>query len=380
LEVLNKFFTLAKKKGMKKILYAIVVCIGVSTSSIAQGLGGATDPHFSMFTATPLLLNPAMTGAFTGNYRFTAIYRSQWGSVLGGETVPMYSTVSASLDFRTNKGFKQGDGFGFGLYFMDDRAGESKFTTDQVGISLAYHLSLDRHNEHFLSLGFASAIWEKSLSLVGLQFPDQNQNGTFDPQIPNGEYLVNNNIIFWDFNAGLMYTGRFGKRRMASGYIGFSLDHVNQPNISMKGDASVIMPMKYTVHGGYRFPLTKRFDLQPKAVYLRQGVSNELDMGSDVRILFEEREREGNNFKFGAQFRMVGGDNLAAWQDHRLDPESVIIDAGVEFGGFTFAAAYDINVSQLVQATNSEGAFELHVAYVGNFAKRRPATMFCPKF
>jgi hypothetical protein len=99
-----------------------------------------------------------------------------------------------------------------------------------------------------------------------------------------------------------------------------------------------------------------------------------------VRILFEEREREGNNFKFGAQFRMVGGDNLAAWHDKRLDPEAIVLDAGVEFSGFTFSAAYDINVSQLVAASNSEGAFELAIAYVGNFKKRRPATMFCPKF
>jgi type IX secretion system PorP/SprF family membrane protein len=371
---------LAKKKRMKKILYTVVVCIAISASAIAQSAGGAADPHFSQFTASPLLLNPAMTGAFQGNYRFSAIYRNQWGSVLTGESVPMYSTVSASLDFRTNKGFMQGDAFGFGLYFMDDRVGESQFSTDEVGISLAYHKSLDRRNEHFLSLGFQSALWQRGINYSNLQFGKQNDDGSYNAQLPTGETFVTNNILFWDFSAGLMYTGRFGKRRYASGYFGVAADHLNTPNISFLGDNSVKLPMKYTIHGGYRFPLTKRFDLQPKAVYLRQGVSNELDMGSDVRILFEEREREGNNFQFGAQFRMVGGDNLAAWHDKRLDPEAIVLDAGVEFSGFTFSAAYDINVSQLVAASNSEGAFELAIAYVGNFKKRRPATMFCPKF
>jgi hypothetical protein len=158
------------------------------------------------------------------------------------------------------------------------------------------------------------------------------------------------------------------------------MEHLNTPNESFLGDNSVKLPIKYTVHGGYRFPLKGRFDLQPKAVYLRQGVSNELDMGADVRVLFDQRETEGSNFKFGAQFRMVGGDNNAAWHDKRLDPEAAIIDAGVEFSGFTFSAAYDINVSQLVQGTNTEGAFELAVSYVGCFKKRRPPTMFCPKF
>ena len=371
---------LAKKKQMKKILYSIVVCIGISVTAVAQSAGGATDPHFSQFTAAPMLLNPAMTGAFSCNYRLTAIYRSQWGSVLANEAVPMFSTPSASIDFRTNKGFMQGDAFGFGAYFLNDRAGESKFMTTRVGLSIAYHKSLDRRNEHFLSLGFTSAMWQRSIDYAGLQFPVQNHDGLYDKGIPTGEYLVNNNFLFWDVSVGLMYTGKFGKRQRASGYIGISADHLNTPVESFLGDNSVKLPMKYTLVAGYRFPIKGRFDLQPKAVYFRQGVSNELDMGADVRILFEEREREGNNFKFGAQFRMVGGDHNAAWHDKRLGAEAAIIDAGVEFSNITFSAAYDINVSQLVKGTNSEGAFELAVAYVGCFKKRRPATMFCPKF
>ena len=369
-----------KKKQMNKILYAIVVCIGISLSAEAQSAGGATDPHFSMFTAAPLLLNPAMTGAFDGNVRFSGIYRSQWGSALVGETVPMFSTPSASVDFRTNKGFTRGDAFGFGVYFSDDRVGESQFSTLQVGLSVAYHKSLDRRNEHFLTLGFQSGMWDRSINYAGLQFPDQNNNGLYDAGKPTGEYLVNNNFLFWDVSYGLMYTGRFGKRSRASGYIGFAMDHINTPVISFLGDNSVKLPIKYVVHGGYNFPINNRFNLEPRAIYMRQGVSNELDFGTDVRILFNERERQGNNFKFGALFRMVGGDANAAWHDGRMNAEAVILEASVEFSRVTFSAAYDINVSQLVQATNSEGAFELAIAYVGVFNKRRPQTMFCPKF
>lgn len=371
---------LAKKKDMKKILYLVVVCLGISASVMAQSQGGAQDPHFSQFTAAPMLLNPAMTGAFSCNYRFTAIYRSQWGSVLSGENVPMFSTPSASIDFRTNKGFSEGDAFGFGAYFFDDRAGESEFSALRVGLSIAYHKSLDRRHEHFLSLGFSSSMFQESFNISGLQFPVQNNGGLFDPQLPNGEHIVNPSILFWDVSYGLMYTGKFGRRARASGYLGFAMEHLNTPTESFLGNNAVKLPMKYTVHGGYRFPLKGRFDLQPKAVYLRQGVSNELDMGADVRVLFEQREPEGSNFKFGAQFRMVGGDNNASWHDKRLDPESAILDAGVEFSGFTISGAYDINVSQLVAGSHTEGAFELAVAYVGCFKKRRPATIFCPKF
>lgn len=369
-----------KKLRMKKILYTVAVCMGFSLSVMAQGAGGATDPHFSQFYAAPLILNPAMTGAFDGNYRLTAIYRSQWGTLLHGESVPMFSTPAASVDFRTNKAFMQGDAFGFGVYIMDDRAGESEFSTLQVGLSIAYHKSLDRRNQHFISLGFSSGMWQRSINYAGLQWPNQNNNGEWDPLKPSGEYLVNNNFLFWDVSAGLMYTGRFGRRSRASGYIGFAADHLNTPNESFLGDQSVKLPMKFTVHGGYNVPLKGRFYLEPKAIYMRQGKSNEFDMGAAVRILFEEREPEGNNFKFGALFRMVGGDPNAAWHDGLMNPEAVILNAGVEFSHFTFSAAYDINVSGLVSGTNSEGAFEFAIAYIGSFKKRRPATMFCPKF
>lgn len=372
---------LAKKKhNMKRIFYSLIAIMTVSGSAIAQGSGGATDPHFSQFYAAPMLLNPAMTGAFDCNYRINAIYRSQWGSVLRDEAVPMFSTPSVSADFRTNKGFMQGDAFGFGAYFLSDKAGESKFTTNRWGISIAYHKSLDRRNEHFISLGFTSAIWQRSIDLVNLQFPVQNRNGSFAGDIPNGEAFVNNNLLFWDVSTGLMYTGRFGRWAKASGYLGFAVDHLNRPYESFLGDGSVRLPMKYTIHGGYRFPLKGRFDLQPKMIYMRQGVSNELNFGTDIRIVFEEREREGNNFKFGAMFRMVGGDANAAWHDGVLNPESVILNAGVEWNHITFSAAYDVNVSSLVRGTNSQGGFELAAAYVGCFKKRHPATMFCPKF
>ena len=365
---------------MKNLIYAIVVGMLLSSSAVAQSQGGASDPHFSQFYAAPLLLNPAMTGAFSCNYRLTAIFRGQWGSILKDESVPMFRTPAVSLDFRTNKGFMQGDAFGLGSYFMNDKAGESKFQTNRTGISIAYHKSLDRRNEHFLTLGFSTALWQRSIDYTGLQFPDQNNGGVFDPGKPTGEYLVNNNFLFWDISLGLMYTGKFGRRGRSSGYIGFAADHLNRPNESFLGDQSVRLPMKFTAHGGFRFPIKGRFDAQPKFIYMNQGVSHELNIGADVRILFEEREPQGNNFRFGAMFRLVGGDANAAWHDGVLNSESVILNAGIDFSNITVAAAYDVNVSQLVKGSQSQGAFEIALAYIGCFNKRRPATMFCPKF
>ena len=55
----------------------------------------AQDIHFSMFYASPITLNPALTGVFDGTYRVAAIYRNQWQSV----STP-YNTFAASFDIK----------------------------------------------------------------------------------------------------------------------------------------------------------------------------------------------------------------------------------------------------------------------------------------
>ena len=115
----------------------------------------AQDPQFSQFYAAPLMLNPAMTGAFKGNYRFTGIYRSQWASILQTNAsdrkgTPVFRTYSASVDFRTSKGFLPKDAFGFGLVLMADKAGAVDFGTIGVLGSVSYFKSLNVNARSYL--------------------------------------------------------------------------------------------------------------------------------------------------------------------------------------------------------------------------------------
>ena len=55
----------------------------------------AQDIHFSQFYASPLTLNPSLTGNFDGLMRFGGNYRNQWASV----SVP-YSTASVYTDLN----------------------------------------------------------------------------------------------------------------------------------------------------------------------------------------------------------------------------------------------------------------------------------------
>jgi len=356
---------------MKKVLQIFLLTFVVLRAS-------AQDPHFSMFDMAPMYLNPALTGAFDGNYRASALFRGQWGSVLQNESVPMYRTYTASVEFRTNKGFAAGDAFGFGASFLGDQAGESKFGYNVGGISIAYHKSLNKDNTNYLAVGFSSQIYDQTIDYSQLQFGSQWDGSAYNPLLPTNEFLVDNKKLYWDVNAGLLWYMKLARRTNI--YLGISAYHVNMPDISMLGNNNVKLNIKYTGTGGIEFPVTQRVSLQPKFIVLSQGQSIETILATDIRFLFEEREPQGSNFHFGAMFRMVGGDPNAPWEDKRLVPESVILDAGVDWQNITVSVAYDINVSQLIQATSSRGAFEVGVAYVGRWTRRGPQTIYCPHF
>src|SRR5215510_10856976 len=91
---------------MKKAILITLIAL-----SQLQGTG-QTDPHFSQYYAYPLWLNPGLTGAIDGNYRVTAMYRSQWGGISNP-----FATPGISADIVTNKNVS------FGLNIMNQRAG-----------------------------------------------------------------------------------------------------------------------------------------------------------------------------------------------------------------------------------------------------------------
>jgi hypothetical protein len=54
---------------MKKLLLTLLLFSGFASVCLAQ------DPNFSQFFASPLTLNPALTGKFDGSFRLAGNYR-----------------------------------------------------------------------------------------------------------------------------------------------------------------------------------------------------------------------------------------------------------------------------------------------------------------
>src|SRR3984885_3759927 len=78
--------------GYKRLLCKSVIaliCLVVSTAfSFSQ------DIHFTQFFSNPLILNPAQTGNFNGNYRVGFNFRGEWPWAIGNSSPYNYHTES----------------------------------------------------------------------------------------------------------------------------------------------------------------------------------------------------------------------------------------------------------------------------------------------
>src|SRR5688500_5194946 len=124
---------------MKKIL------LGVSVAMVLVSAANAQDVHFTQYFASPLTLNPALTGLTQCDLRVSANYRTQWASISSNP----YTTGSISFDMATMKGkLNNGDAVGVGLLALYDRSGTGALTNINVGLSLAYHKALGAEKNH----------------------------------------------------------------------------------------------------------------------------------------------------------------------------------------------------------------------------------------
>lgn len=353
---------------MRKFLLSIFT-LGLMASLFAQ------DPHLSMFYSAPLQLNPALTGVFNGNYRVSALYRSQWGEILKDEEAgpTQFRTMTFAADFRIPVGKNS---VGIGVEALNDVAGESSFGTTRGGLAISYMQSLDKWSQHFLVVGLQGDVINRTFSpqnlRLGAQWDGVEYNASHGPIDP---YLAgaSTSRLFFDASAGLLYFFK-GRDNKTSAYVGFAVQHINEPNQSFQENGTnVKLFRKYVGHAGVNFPILPQVHLLPKLLVQFQGQSLETIYGLDVRFLFDKFDPSGNAFRLGAMFRGVGGITP-------YNPESLIFMAGVDFKGIDFGVAYDLNISDLKRASSLRGGFEVSVVYVGKFPKRFSDVTPCPKF
>jgi type IX secretion system PorP/SprF family membrane protein len=313
----------------------------------------AQDPQLSQFYAAPMYLNPALTGN-TFQDRIALNYRLQWPAIGSG-----YRTYALAYDHRSSKANS-----GIGGMIMHDKAGAYSLAFTQAAICYSYEARINRRSgvRGGLRLGYTM----RSVDASDLVFADQvirEASSTIEP-------MIIDRISYFDASAGFLY---FSEKFWG----GFSINHLNEPQQSLSIAGDVSLPMRLSVHTGYRFPIDGRNIRVSETLmtlathYKAQGKWDQLDIGGYV---------DHRQLILGLWYRGLPG--LKSYVPGYPNDDAVVVMAGLDTKGqMKFVYSYDITVSSLT-VRSSGGAHEVSLIYEWpkKGKNRRWRAVPCPKF
>lgn len=324
------------------------------------GAMNAQDPHFSQFNASPLLLNPALTGFYNGDYRITANFRSQWGSFTDN-----YRTVAAAFEMSILKGRLRDDNLAFGLMFYNDAAGTARFGRNNIGVSAAYKKALGKGRvKHTLTIGAQGSLLSHNIDVDKLTFDNQYNGIEFDPNMPSG-VVVSSGSMGADVNVGVLY--QVIPSEYLNFYFGGAYSHIFGPEVSVIDGSSYKLQPKYTFHAGLYAELNNYLNILPSVVFYQQGAARQINAGGYVQFIFDYLNDAETAFAVGTWVRV---------SDPQVD--AAIIAARLDFQHFTLGTSYDLNVSKLKEVSQSRGAYEISLMYTGSFVTKGKRKMMIP--
>ncbi|MBK8628237.1 MAG: PorP/SprF family type IX secretion system membrane protein [Saprospiraceae bacterium] len=357
------------KKSNNNLLVKFMVICGLFSSLILR----SQDPHFSQFYASPLTLNPAIAGTYTGTFRISTIYRDQWRSSLDN---PL-KTFSASGDvkFDLNYGNKSlPDIIALGITFFGDRVSTFDFNTNQIVLTGAYHKALDKRTKQYLGIGVQGGIFQRSINYEDLSFQDQ-YNAIDGYTLGTGEYLPPNNKAFADVSLGLYYS--ITPSKTFNFHAGLGYFHLTKPNLAFYNTPDIInpniyrtdiLPAKWSIHTGASIKTTDRMSIQPRVNALVQGPNTELNLGTTFR--YKLSKTAGRYLLLGPYLRGVKNyDNFGL--------ESLIGMVGLEMNNFILGVSYDQNLKALANERRSLSSLEISIIYIG---EHHNDDNFCPQW
>ena len=334
---------------MKKV-YRIGFMLLATVGAISES-GAQVDPHYSQYYVYPAWLNPALTGAFDGQYRVSAIYRSQWGNI----TSP-FTTPGVSAEFTTEKNIN------YGVSALSQKAGDGgyNYTTAYGNVSytgVKFGPGLTKR----LTFGLQAGIIQRGFDRSKLTFGDQwNPITGYNPSNQTADVLTRTKATNMDAGFGIMYfDAQPGKK--SNLFAGLSFSHITEPDDKFSASGTQSFPIRYTVHGGVRFTLNEVFSVTPNLLYLRQGSAQEKMLGA-----------------YG-QYKVNPTTDVMIGANYRID-DAISPFLGFTHKGLMIGLSYDVNTSQLGRIANGSNSFEISLSFIGRKITKAPEIEFvCPR-
>jgi len=336
-------------KKSQTILFKCLFLLLISSKSLYLK---AQDPQFGHFYNNAMLYNPA----FAGNVelgRFALSYRNQWPGLKNS-----FVSFAGSYEHYFNN-----LNSGMGLQFMTDKAGSGGLTTTGVNYMYSYQISINR--KLALLTGLKAGYYSRKFDFNKFVFGDQIARDGASASIEN-RFRNNINYANFGFGAVLYHLEKY--------WLGFSFDHLNQPDNAFSG-AESNLPIKTAIQGGWNFEVNKGLNgtskskITPAFLYKAQQNWDQLDIGAYYTT---------SPMIFGLWYR---GIPIKSNESSTPNVDALMLLVGYKYDRISFAYSYDITISAL--SGNTNGAHEISLILEYPTSKRRKPRYFrapCPKF
>lgn len=330
---------------MKKFIHTLVACC-LSLLCVAQ-----TDPHFTQFYAYPMGLNPGLAGVNGGDFRVSAIYRTQWAQVM-----TPFTTMGISADVATQKNIN------FGINLLNQTAGNAGYHYQHGYLTIGYGgVRFGEDEKQQLSFGIQVGALARKFDPSGFQFGDQwNSITGYDAAVSSADLLPRTSSSDLDMGAGMAYSDARENRpmRFFGGIAAFHLNRPQDPFVTRS--ISQQIPMRLTAHGGMQISLNERIQLTPQFLLMKQGTAWEQMLGISVRMPASSNA----DLLAGINYRV--NDALAPY-------------LAVGYGQWLFGFSYDVATGELGKQVPSTSSFELSLTYTGLPSGRPIRYLSCPR-
>ncbi|MEL6924132.1 MAG: PorP/SprF family type IX secretion system membrane protein [Bacteroidota bacterium] len=344
---------------MKRPLLALLMLVSAAMQHLS-----AQDIHWAHIHASPVYLNPAMTGLFEGDTRFIGNVRSQWNAFTKG-----YKTSMGSVDTKL-KAIRGRDILAGGFQVFSDEAGDLDFSTKSTSFSLSYLKAFDDKGKNFISVGLTNSFMANTVDFSKIVAFDRIDG--IDERTPN-------NIRYWSISSGIAWFHGFNKYNMM--YFGASLFHLNNPVVSFverdTPERENLLYRKLVLHGGGTFRLTRSIAIKPSFIFMDQGPHQEITVGTFFRYAsrLSKRGKSKSKAYIGAWLRG------SLEKDYR-SLDALIVSLGLDYKKTSLTFSYDLNISTLNRVSAGRGGPELSIIHIISSEKtrRKPGKVKCPAF
>ena len=310
----------------------------------------AQDIHFSQFYFSPVGINPANTGNFQGDYRYTGNYKNQWNSVANP-----YKTIFSSFEISLPAKM-----IGIGVSFYTDKAGKSNMGITQGNLSASYTWRANGKNNFIggLQYGFG----QRSIKVNGLKWDSQFNGSEYDNSLASGENSFSGTFVYMDVSAGVIWN-YFNSFTHFQSTAGLAVFHANKPKQSFYNNSPEKLNPKIVAHLSQQIKLGDQpLYILPQFFYSRQGTFSEVIMGGMVKYVmgFDNASFLVNDAMGSTSAILLGG-------QYRYKDAITLTTAYELKKALLIGMSYDINTSRLKVASSMRGGFEIALMYKGAF-------------